>query len=301
MLLCTPLCAPYALCTRAGTYTTGPSPATMNSTAPCLAGSYCTEGLSHLCPAGRFGCADRMSDPLCNAGVQGSRRSYRLCWPSAGAVSGVNQHTGRPRSLSLSFPRAADCSPGFYCPAGSFFSRTYACGGSASNPLAATFYCPQGSAAPLNVSEGNYSIGSSDEVRGSLAEGCGGVASLIELFSESSCGSLDQRSMLSVSGSLFEPEATAGSPLYAWWCDPQSCAGPTPAHRPAALPHGQLLHPGPVVSVPRWAVRVGAPLGVARLQRRVPGWVRVSGGVRAARRPALPWGLLLPRRSEASA
>ncbi len=48
----------------------------------------------------------------------------------------------------------------------------FACGGNASNPLAATLFCPQGSGTPLTVGVGNYSTGSDDVERRSGQEQC---------------------------------------------------------------------------------------------------------------------------------
>ena len=49
-----------------GEYTTGPAANTRNSTLPCPSGSFCLDGVRALCPAGRFGCADRLSTAGCN-------------------------------------------------------------------------------------------------------------------------------------------------------------------------------------------------------------------------------------------
>ncbi len=68
-----------------GVYTIGPSAMTRTDTVPCPGGSYCVNGISALCPAGRFGCADRLGDPDCNG----------------------------------------PCTGGFYCPAGSTSSQAY--------------------------------------------------------------------------------------------------------------------------------------------------------------------------------
>jgi hypothetical protein len=102
---------------RPGEYTVGPTPSTRNSSVPCPSGSYCVGGLAAPCPAGRFGCADRLGDPSCNG----------LC-------------TG-----------------GFYCPAGSQSSQAVSCGGSDTNPTAAALFCPPGSSAPSMVAVGFYS------------------------------------------------------------------------------------------------------------------------------------------------
>ncbi len=101
-----------------GEFTQGPSNATMSSTSPCPSGSYCLGGSRILCPGGRFGCADRLGSEECN---------------------GL-------------------CTPGFYCPTGATSSQAVPCGGSDTNPLATTLYCPVGSVSPRQVDVGYYSL-----------------------------------------------------------------------------------------------------------------------------------------------
>ena len=90
----------------------------MTSTLPCRSGWYCTGGVATLCEGGRFGCADRLSEPNCNG----------------------------------------PCPAGFYCPAGSVSSQQYPCGCNAGNARAAWVYCPEGVEAPRAVGLGNYSV-----------------------------------------------------------------------------------------------------------------------------------------------
>ena len=94
-----------------------------SSVLPCSSGTYCVNGVNASCPAGRFGCADRLSDAGCNG----------------------------------------PCAPGYYCPPGSVSIAERACGGNATVPDAAMHFCPQGSPVPLIVGDGNYSIGSADD------------------------------------------------------------------------------------------------------------------------------------------
>ena len=103
-----------------GEYTVGNTEVTRNATVPCPSGSYCVGGVATLCPAGRFGCADRLGDPDCNG----------------------------------------PCAAGFFCPSGSTHNQQSPCGGNASNAAAPSLFCPEGSGAPLQVGAGNYSTGS---------------------------------------------------------------------------------------------------------------------------------------------
>jgi hypothetical protein len=68
-----------------GEKTVGGGPSTRSATVPCPSGSYCLEGESSSCPAGKFGCADRLSSEDCNG----------------------------------------PCSPGYHCPSGSRSSQAY--------------------------------------------------------------------------------------------------------------------------------------------------------------------------------
>lgn len=107
-----------------GEYTVGLSNDTMSATVACPSGSYCIDGVAALCPAGRFGCAARLGDASCN---------------------GL-------------------CVAGHYCTAGSTSNVQHPCGGTdALNSSAASVFCLEGSAHPMLVGVGNYSIGSGDD------------------------------------------------------------------------------------------------------------------------------------------
>jgi hypothetical protein len=106
-----------------GEYTIGPTPATRTGVLPCPSGSYCVGGVRSPCEAGTFGCADRLSAPICNG----------------------------------------PCAAGFFCPAGSVSSQEASCGGNASSPNAASYFCPQGAAVSLRVGAGNFSTGSAED------------------------------------------------------------------------------------------------------------------------------------------
>ena len=103
-----------------GEYTTGDTNVTRDTAVPCPSGSYCVGGVEFLCPPGRFGCANRLSDPACNG----------------------------------------PCNAGYFCPAGATTNQLSPCGGNASNPHAAAVYCPDASGAPVAVDVGYYSTGS---------------------------------------------------------------------------------------------------------------------------------------------
>lgn len=78
----------------------------------CPRGSYCLEGMRHLCPAGRYGAYKQNTNASC---------------------------TGL-------------CTAGYYCPPGSITDMQVRCPDAAS-------YCPTGSAAPVPVTLGYYTVG----------------------------------------------------------------------------------------------------------------------------------------------
>ena len=94
----------------------------------CPLGYYCPAATVHpiKCPAGRFGNSTGLTTEACAA----------ACEYSDGYCD---------TSISL-------CDPGHYCPAGSLTSTQYVCGHISK-------YCPKGSAAPIPVDIGYYSVG----------------------------------------------------------------------------------------------------------------------------------------------
>eukprot|EP00947_MAST-08B_sp_MAST-8B-sp1_P002249 g2249.t1 len=96
----------------------------------CPAGMYCSQGVAHLCPAGRYGSAAGLTDPNCS-GPCGQGFACPEGSTSPDAKTGV-------------------CQAGYYCATGSSTTES-PCGG-------ADVYCPRGSAAPLPVQQGYYSL-----------------------------------------------------------------------------------------------------------------------------------------------
>ena len=100
--------APVAVAT--GFYSSGGDNASVRTTqSPCGVGSYCLNGVSSLCPAGRYGASPALSSPSCSG----------LCDPGFyGATPGA-------------VPSTCDgpCDAGFYCPAGSTSANARPCPG----------------------------------------------------------------------------------------------------------------------------------------------------------------------------
>ncbi len=113
-----------------GEYTIGGETAsTRSASAPCPAGSYCINGTAEPCPAGRFGCADRLSGIGCNGlCVRAEILLLNACtqhflylrWH----VLGVTRNTSSivPDVLDYCLDLQA---PGFFCPTGSTSSQAY--------------------------------------------------------------------------------------------------------------------------------------------------------------------------------
>ena len=110
----------------AGTYGAVPGLGDAACSAPCPLGSYCPAGSVQPvpCPAGRFGDSIGLVDATCSTD----------CW-----LGGCNEQTNL-------------CQAGYFCPKGSISSTQLTCGG-------ADRYCPAGSAAPVLVSDGYYTVG----------------------------------------------------------------------------------------------------------------------------------------------
>jgi len=132
---CSGQCPPGHFC-PSGSTTATPCPAgkygisaglgDANCSGDCPVGHYCPEGsVSPVpCPAGTFGSAVGMRDATCSG----------MCW--AGGCNAAS----------------SACQEGHYCPLGSIAATQLTCGG-------IDRYCPAGSAAPIAVSSGYYTVG----------------------------------------------------------------------------------------------------------------------------------------------
>jgi hypothetical protein len=115
-----------------GEFTVGPantSGAVQDSSVPCYATHYCVQGIMIQCPAGRFGCADRLRTAECN----GNCSAGYFC--EAGSESNLADPCGGPH---------------VYCPSGSgapvwVDAGFYSTGGSADNLHTTQAACEAGS------------------------------------------------------------------------------------------------------------------------------------------------------------
>lgn len=138
---------------------------------PCPPGSYCTGGVSVLCPGGVYGASTQLSSPACSGPctpgfvcVAGSSTDAPAecggpavyCPAGAPAPSPVDvgfYTTGGPVSGTQRFAQAP-CTSGSYCtgglawacPAGRFGASSRLSSADCSGPCADGFYCPPGSA-----------------------------------------------------------------------------------------------------------------------------------------------------------
>lgn len=123
----------------------------------CPKGSYCPNGVDILpCPSGRYGNLMGLSTSNCSGLCL---RGYYCSEGSTNSRSSVCPagRYGSVKGLSSSLCEGP-CSEGYYCPPKSTNSSMVACGENAR-------YCPQGSAFPLEVSFGYYSIGGLNTTR----------------------------------------------------------------------------------------------------------------------------------------
>ena len=109
----------------AGKFGAVPGLAIPSCSGDCPLGSYCPLGtITPLrCPPGRFGSSMGLIDSTCSSD----------CWQG-----GCN-------------PEVSACMQGYFCPLGSIAANQYSCGG-------ADRYCPTGSASPVPVSDGFYTV-----------------------------------------------------------------------------------------------------------------------------------------------
>ena len=168
------LCPPGSFCQGGvaapcpvGSYGATAGLGTAECSGQCLAGTYCPSGtvlpltcpLGHYCPdgqvqipcpAGKFGSITGLKDESCSGYCSvghycpsGSTSATQTACPAGrfGSLSGL----GNSSCSGL-------CSEGYFCPSASSSSTARTCGGS-------NLFCPFGSAAPVLVSAGYYSIG----------------------------------------------------------------------------------------------------------------------------------------------
>lgn len=113
----------------------------------CPRGSFCVEGVTHLCPPGTFGATTGLQSSSCSGRCQDGN----TC--PLGSVSST-QSPCPAGSYATNGVSCAPCAPGFWCAVGSPSREQHECG-------ADTTYCPLGSSTPLQVSDGYFATGQS--------------------------------------------------------------------------------------------------------------------------------------------
>ncbi|KAG9401129.1 hypothetical protein AC1031_009884 [Aphanomyces cochlioides] len=108
----------------------------------CPLGSYCVQGVAHLCPMGTFGNTTGLASSACSG----------RCNPGSICPRGTIPPQGQPcpaGTYTTNGQQCLPCLPGFWCTAGASSPTQRECGDS-------TVYCPLGSANPLVVQAGYY-------------------------------------------------------------------------------------------------------------------------------------------------
>mmetsp|Transcript_16743 Transcript_16743/g.24809 ORF Transcript_16743/g.24809 Transcript_16743/m.24809 type:complete len:534 (-) Transcript_16743:223-1824(-) len=126
----------------------GNGPSTRTNQANCPPGSYCTDGVRYLCPAGTYGSSSGLSTRECDGPaepghytIEGSTSSkYAPCPAGRYGIAGMKD------------PLCMGQTVGHWTPPGSSDPDANECGGD-------MCYCPEGSITPQNVSVGFYSVG----------------------------------------------------------------------------------------------------------------------------------------------
>ncbi|KAH9111742.1 hypothetical protein AeMF1_013819 [Aphanomyces euteiches] len=108
----------------------------------CPLGSYCVQGVAHLCPTGTFGNTTGLASSACSG----------RCNPGSICPRGTISPQGQPcpaGTYTTNGQQCLPCQPGFWCTAGASSPTQRECGDS-------TVYCPLGAANPLVVQAGYY-------------------------------------------------------------------------------------------------------------------------------------------------
>ena len=138
-----------------GYYSNGGTSVTREEQVRCEVGHYCVDGIKHFCPAGTYGGTGGLSTSACS----GKCDDGHIC--GVGSVV-PNLTPCLPGYYSTNGKRCSVCSAGYWCEAGSISPMQHECGGD-------DMYCPLGSAGPLLVNDGFYSVGGSAMTRSSQA------------------------------------------------------------------------------------------------------------------------------------
>lgn len=231
----------------------------------CPRGSYCIAGVRELCPAGRYGASEAMTDPLCS-GPCGNSTVYCLegsTWPSSvqvGFYSLGNGADDTQRTAEKECPMGhycvegvliacdggswssdvrrtepcEDCPAGYFCAPASTSATDAPCGGS-------RFFCPEKSSSPSVVTLGWYSTGGSGPTTRTGQAPC---------EAPYFCDATGVRQLCPAGTFGTEPELTSndcsGQCSSGWFCDAGSlnstaavCGGPglyCPSGTPSRLP-----------------------------------------------------------------
>ncbi|OQR97987.1 hypothetical protein THRCLA_06800 [Thraustotheca clavata] len=108
----------------------------------CPIGSYCVNGIAHLCPWGSYGAVTGLSSSVCSGN----------CAPGAICPRGsilASQQLCLGGTYAVNGKQCAPCRPGYWCSSGSSSPIQNECGGT-------NVFCPLGSASPQPVQNGYY-------------------------------------------------------------------------------------------------------------------------------------------------
>lgn len=136
-------------------------PTTRTHQVICPLGHYCTNGVMAECPAGTYGSTEGLSSPACSGqcspGHYCPPKSTRATmWPCAASFYGADA------GLSTASCNG-QCAEGYFCPPGSTSATEVSCGG-------IEVFCPVGSAEPIPVFAGFYTIPEDDNVENRVAQ-----------------------------------------------------------------------------------------------------------------------------------
>ena len=122
---------------------------TRSAIVKCEKGHFCADGVKTKCPRGRYGKSKGLSSDTCSGLVDPGH------WSNEGATMVRERKCKAGRYAMIPGSTSGECEgpclPGYYCPSGSLSATQKHCG-------SPQVFCPSGSARPIRVSKGYYSV-----------------------------------------------------------------------------------------------------------------------------------------------
>lgn len=130
-----------------GFFSLGLSVLTRDRVVQCPPGHFCVSGLQYPCPPGIFGSTQGLTTSQCSGECPAGHYCPEATVDPIPCPAGSFGDRGGLQDVRCS----GSCREGYYCPQGSISDTANPCGGPG-------FFCPEGSAAPIQVRAGEYVV-----------------------------------------------------------------------------------------------------------------------------------------------